>query len=1579
MLKNVIRKLSSFLVILIPLGIIAVFASLFMAKSGINHYLIAQSIVPNSIAWNDGVGVNKIVVNASMIQSDSGHIVAKPNQTGGWGYGNFLDTEENTTGVADTFVQLSRNVNQSSWMDGPCFLNDNIQVYGQIFSGLEWGPEMACLSPQCLGGKLVSGNNNIDFNFFPSRNVCKSIGGRLPSIGELNCIYSNKSFYSIFSKMYWSDQESLTVDQAFFKNFGNGIINRALKSYTTIDTLCVRDSSVIGFNPSGTYASYLDADYSIYDYYDWKSLSWDGDFPSGSNMSIKIKTSDSNVEPDFSTGVCSISRTSVDGSLSLDSCKTFGDRYLWYQITFYPSTDGAATPYLISVSGNADIVQTSALPTVFTSSIKDTVQNNEFTTLSIDSDFNHNNEIAIKVRTSNNVDMSGVNDWSSCSFVADGSDISSNSCVIDGDRYVQYQAHLNIIADLTDSTGPVLNSVGINFNSSSGTATNPVIINPIITIISPNIINFTSDGVANFVAQIDKPSSDITSFKFIISDGTMDIATSPSLSAFINNTNSSQWAYAQDLSGFNGNYFAIAQAEVSGKIYESSPFSFVVVPATNPIPAISPVSNILSPTAGSAVSGQVNLSANTNMNASAISNLSFIVRNIVTGDLVNISGTASTYSTGNQLWTASFNSVDFSSGAYTVKTSFDYGGTTYASGEVAFSINNAVTVDDPVVMLTGPTSGLVINSGDDLTVSGSVNKASSEIDYFKFDIYKSGIPYKTLVGYFEQGSVGESFWNKIIDTAGYSGDYQLRAKVGFNGEIYNSNFIDITVNPSGSDPVDNTDLNITFSNLRATVKDNILTIKIDSTAGGVLNGAFKFSILNRDLGRLIDTPIAYLTNSLSVTNYEWIRNIDISSDKYVSGNYKTFVEFSYNNNLYKSDPISFYIDKTPNNIVPDGGIIPEPDNYIPPTEYEPYIDPTPVPDPNIIADITGEIDLATDNLSDKKMAGFSVRANSTDNFIRVGFVLAGNGNIYNFIGNQDDLAGNKWSSYVPVIEKGIDPGEYEIFVKGILINKKVVESSKFKITIIEKTESKPDIIIAKECLDKGYNNIDDCRTYLSLDPLCKDQGIEDLERCERFLFVESLPTVCYDMGILSEKDCMNRLIKDLGLSIKCIEEGLFDEDSCNVFINEGRVVIDDDTGQKIIEDKIDENCMFYGIRNAQECSEFLKVKNMSYECFSNKIFKADECREHLEDKYISTECRDAGVTNRDECREYMFKRYSPEIKCEGLDSWRCKRIIKEDYIENIVAKEKITEKIKSQDPDKLSNINKIDKLKEQLELSEGQKIIPLVDGDTSIKIASAKEETFLTKEKDLIQAYPIFIMIDSDEDGLSDDMEREIGTDPFNKDTDNDGFYDGEEIKKGYSPIISAYNTEVDEVKSLEAILKKVSPMNSAVLANKIIEHPKTSGDKTDDLVVDGIENIINKDESIEGYSVTGKGIPGEFVTLYIYSDMPVVVTTKVDEYGNWNYEFKKSLTDGEHEVYVVVNDDTGRVVSKSNPLRFFINEARAESVDEVIRDFYQEGERKTEESKMMSYYFFFVGGLAIFGILAFIVFIAQKRRENIE
>lgn len=45
------------------------------------------------------------------------------------------------------------------------------------------------------------------------------------------------------------------------------------------------------------------------------------------------------------------------------------------------------------------------------------------------------------------------------------------------------------------------------------------------------------------------------------------------------------------------------------------------------------------------------------------------------------------------------------------------------------------------------------------------------------------------------------------------------------------------------------------------------------------------------------------------------------------------------------------------------------------------------------------------------------------------------------------------------------------------------------------------------------------------------------------------------------------------------------------------------------------------------------------------------------------------------------------------------------------------------------------------------------------------------------------IFLDSDQDGLSDEEEKALGTDPKNKDTDKDSYSDGVEIKTGYNPL----------------------------------------------------------------------------------------------------------------------------------------------------------------------------------------------------
>lgn len=43
--------------------------------------------------------------------------------------------------------------------------------------------------------------------------------------------------------------------------------------------------------------------------------------------------------------------------------------------------------------------------------------------------------------------------------------------------------------------------------------------------------------------------------------------------------------------------------------------------------------------------------------------------------------------------------------------------------------------------------------------------------------------------------------------------------------------------------------------------------------------------------------------------------------------------------------------------------------------------------------------------------------------------------------------------------------------------------------------------------------------------------------------------------------------------------------------------------------------------------------------------------------------------------------------------------------------------------------------------------------------------------------------VDSDQDGITDEVERLLGTDPYNADSDNDGMNDGDEVKRGRNPL----------------------------------------------------------------------------------------------------------------------------------------------------------------------------------------------------
>ena len=102
----------------------------------------------------------------------------------------------------------------------------------------------------------------------------------------------------------------------------------------------------------------------------------------------------------------------------------------------------------------------------FTSSIINLGKYSSFGNFSYNTTNYTGTTVAIKVRTSANADMSGATDWASCSAVASGSALSTDSCATAGQQYIQYQV---VLTSPSTSVTPKLDDVSIQYNAYSAT------------------------------------------------------------------------------------------------------------------------------------------------------------------------------------------------------------------------------------------------------------------------------------------------------------------------------------------------------------------------------------------------------------------------------------------------------------------------------------------------------------------------------------------------------------------------------------------------------------------------------------------------------------------------------------------------------------------------------------------------------------------------------------------------------------------------------------------------------------------------------------------------------------------------------------------------------------------------------------------------------------------------------------------------------------------------------------------------------------------------------------------------------
>lgn len=349
---------------------------------------------------------------------------------------------------------------------------------------------------------------------------------------------------------------------------------------------------------------------------------------------------------------------------------------------------------------------------------------------------------------------------------------------------------------------------------------------------------------------------------------------------------------------------------------------------------------------------------------------------------------------------------------------------------------------------------------------------------------------------------------------------------------------------------------------------------------------------------------------------------------------------------------------------------------------------------------------------------------------------------------------------------------------------------------------------------------------------------------------------------------------------------------------------------------------------------------------------------------LENRCSQSGADSSEECKNFYLDKYAEKVSCLGLSSTACGTSIKENYIKAVVETAKEYESINSQKADIFYKTMTVGKLENLVNQSNGEKIlnlsIPLKEKETQIKVSQSYENITL-RDTGLTQAAPIVVMIDSDGDGVPDDIEKRLGTKPNDKDTDGDGYKDGEEIQHGYNPL-------GDGKKEMG-----LSPVERAIILDQALEHPTTSGEEDPGLTVADAKAEYDEDGKESGYVFSGKAAANTVVTLYVYSDIPIVATIITDEYGNWKYDFTTLLSDGEHEIYAVINDETGKIIKKSSPLSFLIQEAQAATETEPTNT--QPAPEATSNS--IDYYLFAAVGLALLGITIFLVTIVKSKMDK--
>lgn len=486
--------------------------------------------------------------------------------------------------------------------------------------------------------------------------------------------------------------------------------------------------------------------------------------------------------------------------------------------------------------------------------------------------------------------------------------------------------------------------------------------------------------------------------------------------------------------------------------------------------------------------------------------------------------------------------------------------------------------------------------------------------------------------------------------------------------------------------------------------------------------------------------------------------------------------------------------------------------------------------------------------------------------------------------------------------------------------------------------------VSFECAERNIFRPELCKEYENLPRECQFEGIVNSEACRRFLFSRYSDS-----------------LREAPFSAPLECKGVGNE-KCDAIL------------QKKYFPK---ECSEAGIRTMDKCKEFIAKRMLPPECIFQNKESYTECNEVIRERYFREDCERQKILEDEPCLEYIFERYASKIECRDLDNISCKEIVRRRHLASSARAVKENEKIQEIMAPFINStiILKPEPFPEvstpSIENITGiEDIIPVkVFSDTGVLLLPSQKTFTLFPDEKIVSTASAVLVYDSDQDGLPDDIEVRLGTSPEVPDSDGDGYSDGDEVSQGFDPLGTG------------AIKKELEPMEEAIVKREVLEHAKVSGDVDENFQVVRVENVtepaaVNEDKSDEVHTfqkLSGRAFPNQSIMVYIYSDVPLVVLTRTDEFGNWTYTLQAPLREGEHEVYVTVNDNTGKIVKKSEPYHFFVKEARAVTASE----FFVSGlSAKSSVWDNIKLYLLVAGAASFLGIVLVIFFLLHGKHR---